>query len=87
MLTRLTARPASEVRGAWISTDGARFLTSNGKAWLDYLGDPLPGAPPVLDGWQAMESWGQGLYDEVRDGNSRLKDDLGLVAFVPREAR
>jgi hypothetical protein len=85
MLARLVELPAREVRGAWISTDGARYLTADGKPWRDYLGAPLADAPPVLEGWQEMESWGQALYDAARAGNSRLQDDLGLVAFVPRE--
>lgn len=85
MLTKLFELKASEVRGAWISTDGARYLTNSGKAWRDYLDDPLDMAPPVLAGWQGMESWGSGLHYEARAGNSRLRDDLGLVAFVPRE--
>ena len=85
MLTKLVELKASEVRGAWISTDGARFLTADGKARKDHLGGPLDDAPPVLEGRAAMESWGQKLCDAAREGNSRLRDDLGLVAFVPRK--
>lgn len=86
MMTKLFELKASEVRGAWISTDGARYLTADGKAWKDYLPEfALDRAPPVLDGWKAMEAWGQSLYYATRAGNSDLRDDLGLVAFVPRE--
>ncbi len=85
MLTRLVELKTSEVRGAWISTDGARYLTENGKAWTEYQSRELVDAPPVLEGWQAMESWGQALYESARVGESRLRDDLGLVALVPRE--
>lgn len=84
MLTKLVELKASEVRGAWISTDGARYLTADGQAHKSWLDDPLPLAPPVLDGWQAMESWGRGHIDAACAGISVLRDDLGMVAFVPR---
>lgn len=72
MLSKLVELKAGEVRGAWISTDGARFLTADDNA------------PPVLAGRAALEAWGLAQIGAVSTGTSPLRDDLGLVAFVPR---
>lgn len=84
MLSKLVELKAGEVRGAWISTDGARFLTADGKARKDHLGGPLDNAPPVLAGRAALEAWGLAQIGAASTGTSPLRDDLGLVAFVPR---
>lgn len=85
MLTKLVELKASEVRGAWISTDGARYLTDDGRLLRDYLGEDMTNAPPVLSGRPAMDSWGRALIDAALGGRGCPLDDLGLVAFVPRE--
>ena len=85
MLSKLAELKAGEVRGAWISTDGARFLTDDGKRRRDHMGDPLALSPPIFAGRVAMNTWATRLYDAAVEGRSQLADDLGLVAFVPRE--
>ena len=87
MLEKLVELPAREVASAWIGTDGARYLTADGAPWKDHLGDPLADAPPVAAGWKSMEQWGERHFSALQAGMSSLRDDLGLVAFVPRDLR
>lgn len=85
MLTRLAELRTAEVRGAWIATDGARYLTNDGKPWHEHQDRALDQAPPVLAGQGPMRAWETALYNEAVQGTGRLRDDLGLVAFVTRE--
>lgn len=72
-LTQHVELAAHEVAGAWIATDGMRYLRP-GK------GQPVE-LPPVRQDMRTMDDWSRALR---RERAADLLDDLGLAAFIPR---